>query len=117
MSRESQCVPRQLLQVRLSRNIMWDDEFEWDDVKAAANLANHKVSFVDARRAFGDYFAVERDDDRQRYSEERSTLIGMVGDRLLCVAYTMREHRIRIISARYAEPFERRLYHDGNTQD
>ena len=41
----------------------------------------------------------------------------MVGDRLLFVAYTMREHRIRIIMARYAEPFERKLYHEENTQD
>jgi uncharacterized DUF497 family protein len=30
------------------------------------------------------------------------------------VAYTMRGDRIRIISARLPEPFERRKYHDDN---
>jgi uncharacterized protein len=32
--------------------------------------------------------------------------------RLLVVAYTMRGERIRIISARKAEAFERRWYHE-----
>ena len=35
--------------------------------------------------------------------------------RLLFVAYTMREDRIRMISARGAEPYERRAYHEDNT--
>jgi uncharacterized DUF497 family protein len=34
--------------------------------------------------------------------------------RLLFVAYAMRGHAIRIISARLAEPFERRRYHGEN---
>jgi uncharacterized protein len=32
----------------------------------------------------------------------------------LFVAYTMRGNAIRIISARRAEPFERRRYHEEN---
>ena len=36
---------------------MKDDEFEWDDVKAAQNLADHGVSFEAARLAFDDPFA------------------------------------------------------------
>ena len=63
--------------MRLSRSIMRDDEFEWDDGKAAANLRDHKVSFDTARRAFDDFFAVERGDRREHYGEDRSTLIGM----------------------------------------
>jgi uncharacterized DUF497 family protein len=43
-------------------------------------------------------------------------MIGMVENRLLFVAYTMRDGRIRIISARKAEPCERRKYHDENRQ-
>jgi uncharacterized protein len=41
-------------------------------------------------------------------------MIGMVENRLLFVGYTMRDERIRIISARKAEPYERRKYHDEN---
>ena len=37
-----------------------------------------------------------------------------VEGRLLFVAYTMRGDVIRIISARGAEPYERRQYHEAN---
>ena len=93
---------------------MRTDEFEWDDVKAAANLVKHNVSFETARRAFSDPFMVEREDDRDDYGEPRLTLLGMVNNRLLFVAYTMRGDTVRIISARGAEPHEQRLYHEEN---
>ena len=38
----------------------------------------------------------------------------MAEGRLLYVAYTMRGDMIRIISARGAEPYERRRYHEEN---
>ncbi len=69
-----------------------------------------------ARRAFADVFAVEREDLRRDYGEDRYTITGMVEGQLLFVAFTFRGNRIRIISARYAEPYERRLYHEHNTQ-
>ena len=92
---------------------MRDSEFEWDDRKAAANLARHGVSFEDARLAFDDRSAIEREDRRSSYGEARYILLGMVRGRLLAVSYTMRGERIRIISARVAEPFERRRYHES----
>jgi hypothetical protein len=46
--------------------------------------------------------------------EERVVTVGMVEGRLLFVAYTLRDDRIRIISAREAEPRERRRYHNEN---
>jgi uncharacterized DUF497 family protein len=93
---------------------MRDDGYEWDDEKAAANLAWHGVSFETARLAFDDPFAVSREDPREDYGEDRYVLLGMVGDHVLHVAYTFRGDRIRIISARFAEPPERRRYHEGN---
>ena len=70
---------------------MRDDEFEWDDNKAAANWRAHGISFEVARLAFDDAFAVARDDMREDYGEERYVLLGMVQDRLLSVVYTWRE--------------------------
>lgn len=96
---------------------MQDEEFEWDDDKAARNLIRHGVSFEVARRAFDDVFGVARDDRREDYGEDRATLIAMVEGRLVFVAVTMRQDRVRIIMARLAEPFEKQLYHDENTQD
>jgi uncharacterized DUF497 family protein len=91
------------------------DEFEWEDAKAAANLAKHGVSFEQARDAFGDPFAIDFVDDREDYGELRLILIGMVENRLLVVAHTMRNDKVRIISAREAEPHERRRYHEENS--
>ncbi len=93
---------------------MNDDAFEWDEAKAAANLVKHKVSFETARRAFKDLFGVDREDDSERYDEPRHTLLGMVEGKLLFVAYTMRGDKIRIITARGAEPYEQRIYHEDN---
>jgi uncharacterized protein len=94
---------------------MEDAEFEWDDDKAALNLVRHNVSFDDARRVFNDPFGDSREDRREDYGEQRFVVIGMAGDRVLVVAYASRGQRIRIISARTAEPRERRRYHDQNS--
>lgn len=63
------------------------------------------------RRCFKDPFAVERIDDREDYGEERFVSIGMAeGHILLFVAYTERNERIRIISARRATQYEQDDY-------
>jgi uncharacterized DUF497 family protein len=86
-------------------------EFEWDAVKADANLRAHGVSFELARTVFTDPFAIELLDDRKDYGEERFVIIGMAQGRvLLFVAYTEREDRIRIISARRATQHEQDEY-------
>ena len=92
---------------------MRDDDFEWDDAKAAANLARHGVSFEAARLAFSDAIAVAREDPRQDYGEDRFILLGMANNLLLHVAYTIRHERIRIISARRANSIEQRAYYQS----
>lgn len=94
---------------------MRNDEFDWDPQKAAANLADHKVGFEQAKGVFGDPFAIEFLDDREDYGEDRFVIIGMTEGRLLTVVYTLRADRTRIISARRAEPRERRRYHDQDS--
>jgi uncharacterized DUF497 family protein len=95
---------------------MQDEDFEWDDAKAALNWQRHAITFEVARDAFRDAFAVEWLDDTQDASEQRVAMLAMVDNRLLFIAYIMREDRIRIISARKAEPNERRRYHDENRE-
>jgi uncharacterized protein len=96
---------------------MNDGTFQWDDAKAVANYAKHGVTFEAARDVFKDPFAIEQMDDRQNYGEERWIILGMAQDRLLLVAYTMRNDSVRIISARAAEPYERREYHEQNARE
>jgi uncharacterized DUF497 family protein len=90
-------------------------EFEWHDTKAEANLQTHGVSFDLAKTVFKDPFAIERLDDREDYGEERFVIIGMAeGHVLLFVAYTEREDRIRIISARRVTQHEQDDYYRQN---
>ena len=90
-------------------------EFEWHDAKAEANLQTHGVSFELATTVFQDVFAIERLDDREDYGEERLVMIGMAeGSVLMFVAYTEREERIRIISARRATQDEQDDYFQQN---
>jgi uncharacterized DUF497 family protein len=97
---------------QLIPTIMGEEDFEWDEAKAAQNDAQHQVSFETAKRVFKDRFAVERLDDRLDYGEDRYSIIGVVEGRVLFVAFTLRNGRVRIISARAAEPAERRNYHE-----
>jgi uncharacterized protein len=85
-------------------------DFEWDDDKARTNLAKHGISFDQATRAFDDKFAVEYEDDRANYGEERRIRLAMVDQEILSVVYTERPPRNRIISARAATRDERDQY-------
>ena len=90
-------------------------EFEWHDAKAEANLRAHGVSFDLAKTVFKDPFAIERLDDREDYGESRFVVIGMAeGNVVLFVAFTEREGRIRIISARRATQNEEADYIQQN---
>lgn len=90
------------------------DQFEWDGGKAETNFARHGVTFEMACDAFKDPFAVDWLREIHDHGEDRFAIIGMVANRLLFVAYTMRGVRIRIISVRGAERHERRRYHEEN---
>lgn len=91
-----------------------DIEFEWDDAKAIGNLRKHGVSFVQATQVFRDPFGIEWLDERASYEEERFIICGMSGGALLTVVYTEREPRIRIISARRANRYEKEEYDRAN---
>lgn len=86
--------------------------YEWDDAKAAANLAKHGVPFAHATRVFDDPYRLEREGPSEDYGEPRYQALGMVEGRVLFVAFPYRGNTIRIISARRATRRERRQYHE-----
>jgi hypothetical protein len=86
-------------------------DFEWDNAKALANRKKHGVDFRTAAKVFLDPYVVESD-DLDATDEPRFNAIGLVDGRMLFVVYTMRGAIIRIISARGAEPHEKRRYHE-----
>lgn len=86
--------------------------FVWDSEKAARNFSVHGVRFEQASEAFIDPLA--RYEDASPADEERQACIGLTVDySLLFVVHVIREGEVlRIISARKAEPAERRRYED-----
>ena len=85
-------------------------EFDWDPVKARANLIKHGISFEAARAVFDDPLAIERLDDSEAYGEDRFIIVGIVQDLLLSVVYVERKQAVRLISARRASRKEQDDY-------
>ncbi len=89
--------------------------FEWDATKANSNLRKHRVSFETAARVFADPFALVVQ-DRIENGEWRWQTLGLVeGHLLLLVAHTVGDDEdgrevIRILSARRADPREKKCY-------
>ncbi len=88
--------------------------FEWDAGKAAANYKKHGVRFPESLTVFEDDYALTIPDDESDPNEHRVISMGLgVKGRLLVVAYTYCGANIRIISARLAEPHERKQYEEN----
>lgn len=90
----------------------FESGFEWDDEsKAEINFQKHGVRFEEAKPVFDDPYSLTVADDESDPNEQRFATIGIgaVG-RVLVVVYSYRGENIRIISARCAEPQERKQY-------
>src|SRR4030095_16220425 len=92
-------------------------QFEWDKLKADANLKKHGVSFDEALTVFADPLARIRDDPDHSIVERREIIIGhAVRSRVLVVGFTERGTKVRIVSARRATAHERKNYEEGEKQ-
>jgi uncharacterized DUF497 family protein len=86
-------------------------EYEWDPEKDRVNREKHGISFAEASTVFLDPLAATVVDERHSIEELRFRTVGYTAtERLVLVAHTDRDDRIRIISARDATPRERRQY-------
>ena len=85
--------------------------FVWDRGNISKNWDKHKVSSVEAEDPFFDPNRKEFGDPSHSSLETRHIVIGKTKtDRILYVAYTLRQNKIRIISARDTNKRERSLY-------
>jgi uncharacterized protein len=86
-------------------------EFEWDTFKADANCEKHGVTFEEAAEVFSDNLSSTASDPDHSLEEQRFVIFGRTeSDRYLVVAFTDRDDRIRIISAREMTRREREAY-------
>jgi len=89
--------------------------FEWDEDKAAENLAKHGVSFDEAAETFADDGAVEYfDPAHSTEDEKRYARVAFSSARLLFVVYTERGETVRIIHARKPSKRMREDYEEQN---
>ena len=88
--------------------------FEWDEDKAARNLAKHGVSFEEAATVFGDSLSDTFDDPDHSMEERRFVIVGMSErGRILIVAHTDEGEVVRLISAREPTRGEREFYEES----
>ncbi len=85
--------------------------FEWHAEKATANFRKHGVSFIEAATVFADPLAATAHDPDHSFGEFRMLTFGMSSTgRILAVSHTDRAEAVRIISARPATRYERKIY-------
>ena len=89
-------------------------KFEWDTVKAIANISKHSVSFDEAATVFLDQLALSGPDPDHSVGESRYITFGVSSlGRLLAVSHTYRPGGVRVISARRVTRLERKVYEEG----
>jgi len=86
-------------------------EFEWDQGNFDKSYQKHGITPNETEEAFLDEKAIILRDVKHSQGEERYVLIGKnASKRLLFVVFTLREKKIRIISARIANRKEKIKY-------
>ena len=85
--------------------------YDWDDVKAEANVRKHGITFAEAESVLRSPFAKREPDVGHFTSEERVKVIGWSSQgALLVVIVSVGGAKPRIISARRASKRERHAY-------
>ena len=86
---------------------------EWDEDKNKENIRKHGLDFAEAWEIFAGPWVPELD-LRRDYGEDRWTIIGLLGNRVVVVTFTSRNGGIRIISLRKALRHERQRLEEEN---
>jgi uncharacterized protein len=90
--------------------VQYSMEFEWDEKKRLLNLEKHGLDFKDVMKIFDAPHIVVI--SQHSHEEERFLAIGLFDDIFFTVVYTLRHHKIRIISFRRARHEERKKYQE-----
>ena len=84
-------------------------KLEWDENKRNQTLAKRGLDFADVARFDWDR-SIYAEDQRYDYGETRYVAFGFIDEILVCLAYTIRQDALRVISLRKASAKERKLY-------
>jgi uncharacterized DUF497 family protein len=93
-------------------------EFEWDAGNAEKNWIRHRVSWGECEQVFFNLPLLVLEDDLHSRDELRYFALGRSdAGRLLFVVYTLREEKVRVISARDMTRRERKEYERARAQE
>jgi len=89
------------------------ESFEWYKGNLQKNFAKHKVTDEEAEQFFQDPLKHIINDKLHSKKENRFIVLGhTAAGRVLSVAFTIRNNRIRVISARATSKKERKWYEE-----
>lgn len=93
-------------------------EFDWDGGNAEKNWIRHRVSQSECEEIFFNRPLVVAEDDLHSQGERRFYSLGQTdGGRLLFLVYTLRNDRVRVISARDMTRRERKAYERARAEE
>jgi uncharacterized protein len=89
------------------------DGFNWDDGNSQKNWDKHAVHMLECEEVFFNHPLYVLEDDKHSSVEKRYYALGKTDfDRLLFIVFTIRNNKIRVISARDMSKSERKVYHE-----
>ncbi len=87
--------------------------FQWDEGNIDKNFKKHGVHWTECEEVFFNKPLVVKPDLKHSQKEDRYYALGKTNNgRLLFIVFTIRQDRIRIISARDMNKKERRFYNE-----
>lgn len=85
--------------------------FEWDKGNITKNWERHKITHIECEEVFFNWPLLVKGDIKHSEAENRYYVLGKTNtERLLFVVFTIRNNKIRVISARDMNRKERRQY-------
>jgi uncharacterized DUF497 family protein len=91
--------------------------FDWDENNSEKNWIAHQVRWIEAEEIFFNEPLIVAVDLPHSTQEARFFALGQTdASRLLFLAFTIRQHMIRVISARDMSRRERKVYQDAQNK-
>lgn len=89
--------------------------FDWDEGNIDKNWIKHRVSNSECEEVFFNLPLLLADDTKHSQAEKRYYVLGQTNaSRFLFIAFTVRENKIRVISARDMKRKEEKTYAKAN---
>jgi len=90
--------------------------FDWDDSNRDKNWEKHQVLASECEEVFFNLPLLLQSDDAHSQKEPRYFVLGhTIAGRRLFIVFTVREDKIRVISARDMSKKERAIYEQANS--